>query len=73
VSRIILSQNYDSYMSHRNIDKLPTMVSKETVNCLKGFIGLKNEQEIDDWHTFCCNHPDKSVQSKLAGLLDIIK
>jgi hypothetical protein len=48
------------------------MVSKETISHLKGFIGLKNQQEIDDWHEFCRNSPDKSVQSKLAALLDII-
>ena len=59
-------------MSCRNIDKLPTTVSKETINRLKGFIGLKNQQEIDDWHDFCRNSSDKSVQGKLAALLDLI-
>jgi hypothetical protein len=36
----------------RNIDKLPTTVSKETIDRLKGFIGLKNEQEIEDGTNF---------------------
>jgi hypothetical protein len=58
------------YFAYRNIDKLPTTVSKETINHLKGFIGLKNEQEIEDWHEFCHKSPDKSVQSKLAVQLD---
>ena len=56
------------YIFHRNIDKLPISVPKETINRLKGFIGLKSEQEIEDWHDFCRNYPDKAVQSKLAAL-----
>ena len=57
------------YISRRNIEKLPSSLSKETINRLKGFIGLKTQQEIDDWHDFCRNFPDKSVQSKLTALL----
>jgi hypothetical protein len=68
-----MSQNMNlKSLSCRNIDKLPISVSKETINRLKGFIGLKNEQEIGDWHDFCRNSPDKAVQSKLAALLMII-
>jgi hypothetical protein len=48
----------------RNIDKLPATVPRETIARLKGFMGLRSNEEIQEWHEFCRTSPDKSVQGK---------
>ena len=48
----------------RNIDKLPATVPKETIAHLKGFMGLRTNEEIQEWHEFCRTSPDKSVHGK---------
>jgi hypothetical protein len=48
----------------RNIDKLPATVPRETITRLKGFMGLQSHDEVQEWHEFCRNSPDKSVHGK---------
>ena len=55
---------YSNVTSIRNIDKLPATVPRETIACLKGFVGLRSHDEIREWHEFCRNSPDKSVQGE---------
>lgn len=50
--------------SLRNIDKLALIVPKETIERLKGFMGLDTQEEIEKWHQFCHESPFKVVQGK---------
>ena len=50
--------------SLRNIDKLPATLPRETIACLKGFMGLRTHNEIQEWHDFCWNSPSKSVRDE---------
>ncbi|KIJ93662.1 hypothetical protein K443DRAFT_134976 [Laccaria amethystina LaAM-08-1] len=51
-----------SHSYYRNIDKLPATVPRETIIHLKGFMGLQSDREIQEWHEFCRNSPEKSVR-----------
>ena len=53
----------------RNIDKLPATVPRETIAHLKGFMGLQSHEEIQEWHEFCQNSQDKSVQGGSVKLV----
>ena len=59
---------YSNVTSIRNIEKLPATVPRETIARLKGFVGLRSHDEIREWHEFCRNSPDKSVQGKTVAM-----
>ncbi|KAF8951490.1 hypothetical protein BDZ97DRAFT_1909987 [Flammula alnicola] len=44
------------------VKTLSSTVPRDTIERLKGFVGLKTEEEIVEWHNFCHNSPDKSVR-----------
>ncbi|KAJ7643437.1 hypothetical protein DFH06DRAFT_1477189 [Mycena polygramma] len=45
----------------RSTDALVGAVGKETVNYLNRIRGLKNPADIEAWHKFCREHPDKKL------------
>ncbi|KAJ6565037.1 hypothetical protein DFH09DRAFT_1082148 [Mycena vulgaris] len=46
-----------------HIDKLPQHIPKPVIMGLKSIMGLKTQQEIDEWHEFCSAQDDPVIKN----------
>ncbi|KAJ7824717.1 hypothetical protein B0H14DRAFT_2596999 [Mycena olivaceomarginata] len=53
----------------RHIEELPQNIPKYVVARLKSILGLKTQEEIDNWHAFCTSQEDPAIKNWYAHKL----